>query len=264
MKGVLLFAFDNEAFSYRKMAAWCARRIQRHLDLPVTLITDNEYSDSVFDRVIIIDNPSSGNRYFEDAQMSAAWHNHSRPGALDLSPYDRTLVLDVDYAVCSPDLAVLFDSGQDFLAHDSAWDVTNLTDYSGLNRFGRNRMPMSWATVMYFRKSDTARMIFDQMESVRQHWSHFSHLYGVTGRSSFRNDYALSIALNITQGHIPHGPAIPWSLASVDPHHRVKQIDNDSFRIEFVQEQKPRYITVTGQDLHIMGKRDLGAIVDQS
>lgn len=264
MKGALLFAFDNEAFEYRRMAAWSARRIQRHLDLPVTLVTDCETNDDVFDRVIVIDNPTSGNRYFEDAQRSASWHNHSRPGALDLSPYEQTLVLDVDYAVCSSDLSVLFDSDRDFLAHDRAWDVTNLTDYSGLNRFGRNRMPMSWATVMYFRKSDTARLIFDQMESVRQHWKHFCQLYGIIGRGSFRNDYALSIALNLAQGHMPRGPAIPWGLASVDPHHRVTQIDEDSFRIEFVQEEKPRYVTITGQDLHIMGKRDLGAIVDQS
>lgn len=264
MKGVLLFAFDNEAFDYCRMASWSARRIHRHLGVPVTLVTDKTIDDPIFDRVVTVENPTSGNRYFEDAQMSASWHNHTRPGALELSPYEQTLVLDVDYAVCSSDLRLLFKSTEDFLAHSRAWDVTNLTDYSGLNRFGRNRMPMSWATVMYFRKSTTASMIFDQMKSVKQHWTHFSHLYGITARSSFRNDYALSIALNLVQGHMPIGPSIPWALASVDPHHHITQIDDDSFRIEFIQEQRPRYTIVSGLDLHIMGKRDLGEIIDQS
>ena len=142
-KGVVLFAFDNEIYNYRRMASWSARRIQRYLDLPVTLITDRASDDDVYDQVVIIDNPTSGSRYFSDADTAASWHNHSRPLASALTPYDRTLVLDVDYVVCSDQLRSLFDSDQDFLCHDRAWDVTGVTDYSGLNIFGRNRMPMS-------------------------------------------------------------------------------------------------------------------------
>ena len=86
-----------------------------------------------------------------------------------MTPYDQTLVLDVDYVVSSDQLLALFDTDQDFLCHDQAWDVTGVTDYSGLNSFGRNRMPMSWATVMYFRRGQTAAMIFDLMSMVRDH-----------------------------------------------------------------------------------------------
>lgn len=261
-RGVVLFAFDNEAFNYRQMAAWSARRINRHLDLPVTLITDQPVDDPVFDRVLIIDNPTSGSRYFADAEVSAAWHNHSRPQAGRLTPYDQTLVLDVDYVVTSDRLLTLFDTDQDFLCHDRAWDVTGLTDYSGLNSFGRNRMPMSWATVMYFRRSRLADMIFGIMSMVKDHWPHYRDLYGLPGRNTFRNDHALSIALNIVRGHEPSGPAIGWRLASVDPHHRVTQTDRDQFRVDFVDhDKKLRYVTLQGQDLHIMGKKDLGAIV---
>lgn len=261
-RGVVLFAFDNEAFPYRHMACWSAARIQKHLDLPVTLVTDRETNDPVFDQEIVIDNSTSGSRYFSDADMTAAWHNHSRPQALTVTPYDQTLVLDVDYVVSSDQLLAVFDTDQDFLCHDRAWDVTGVTDYSGLNNFGRNRMPMSWATVMYFRRSQTAAMIFDLMSMVRDHWSHYRDLHGLPARNTFRNDYALSIALNTVRGHCPSGPSIPWALASVDPHHLVSQIGNDQFRIDFVDaDRKSRYITVQGQDLHVMGKRDLGDII---
>lgn len=262
-QGVVLFAFDNEAFSYRRMAEWSAQRIHRHLGLPVTLITDRATDSKNYDQVIVIDNSTSGSRYFADADMSVAWHNHSRSQASALSPYDQTLVLDTDYVVASDRLLTLFSSDQDFLCHNRAWDVTGLTDYSGLNNFGRNRMPMSWATVMYFRRSNITDMIFHIMGMVRDHWSHYRDLHGLPSRNTFRNDYALSIALNIVRGHQPCGPAIAWGLASVDPHHRITQTDADKFRVEFINhDQKSRYVTLQGQDLHIMGKKDLGEIID--
>jgi hypothetical protein len=261
-QGVVLFAFDNEAFSYRRMAEWSAQRIHRHLKLPVTLITDRDTDSKNFDQVIVIDNPTSGSRYFADADMSVAWHNHSRSQAAALSPYDQTLVLDTDYVVASDCLLTLFSSDQDFLCHDRAWDVTGLTDYSGLNNFGRNRMPMSWATVMYFRRSDTTDMIFHIMTMIRDHWSHYRDLHGLPARNTFRNDHALSIALNIVRGNCPRGPSIPWALASVDPHHHITQTECDTFRVEFVDAaQKPRYLVLQGQDLHVMGKQDLGEII---
>ena len=264
-QGVMLFAFDNDAFSYRRMAEWSAQRIHRHLGLPVTLITDQEIDSKNFDQVIVIDNPTSGSRYFSDADMSVAWHNHSRYRASRLSPYDQTLVLDTDYVVASDRLLTLIGSDHDFLCHDRAWDVTGLTDYSGLNSFGRNRMPMSWATVMYFRNSSTADMIFRIMSMVRDHWSHYRDLHGLPARNTFRNDFALTIALNIVRGHQPYGPCIGWGLASADPHHKVKQIDDDRFRVEFVNhDQKLRYLILQGQDLHVMGKRDLGEIIDNT
>ena len=39
-QGMLIFAFNNEATDYIAMAAWSARNIRRHLDLPVAVVTD--------------------------------------------------------------------------------------------------------------------------------------------------------------------------------------------------------------------------------
>jgi hypothetical protein len=39
-QGVVIFAFNNEQIDYLAMAAWSARNIRRHLDLPTCVITD--------------------------------------------------------------------------------------------------------------------------------------------------------------------------------------------------------------------------------
>ena len=56
-KGVLLFAFNNESINYIKQAIFCANRIKKYLDLPVSLVTDinvTEVKDH-FDSVIKVD-----------------------------------------------------------------------------------------------------------------------------------------------------------------------------------------------------------------
>ena len=40
-QGVVIFAFNNEQTDYIAMAAWSAKNIRRHLNLPVALVTDD-------------------------------------------------------------------------------------------------------------------------------------------------------------------------------------------------------------------------------
>lgn len=260
-QGVVLFAFNNERFDYVSMARWSAARINRHLDLPVTLITDSRPADaSAFDRIIVVDQHTGGSRYFQDVDATVTWKNTSRPMVYDLSPYDQTLLLDVDYVVCSSTLKQLFQSQQDILCHRRAFDVTGVRDYISMNHFGKFNMPMSWATVIYFRKSSFSQHVFGMMSMIQQHWAHYVRLYGL-GRSTYRNDHALSIALSTTHGHTLDYPGIPWSLATVDPEHTI-ELDADRFKIDFVTtDKKSRYIYTNSMDLHVMGKASLEKII---
>jgi len=258
MNGALIFAFNNESIDYVSMATWSARRIHRHLDIPVCLVTDTDVDNSVFDHIIKII-PSSGNRrYFDDYQRDTEWYNGERVDAYKLSPWDTTLVLDADYIVSSNRLSTLFNSNQDFLAHRWAYDVTGRNDFFGLNYFGQHHMPMWWATVMMFRRSQQAQLIFESMNMIKDNWTHYRHLYG-NSRGAYRNDHALTIALGMVNGHIINHPDIPWKLASLTPEHQFKQTDTDSFRVDFVSENnKSRWIELVGQDFHAMGKKNLG------
>lgn len=263
-RGVLIFAFNNAQIDYAAMATWSAERIQRHLNLPVTLITNAEIKNSqVFDRVINTQPREASSRWFDDFAVNAEWFNGNRIDAYALSPYDQTIVLDSDYIVASKQLNQLFDIDQDFLCHRWAVDVTNSEHYERNNFFGKFNMPMSWATVLYFRRSMIADSMFDMMTRIRENWTHFRNLYGISN-TAYRNDFSVSIAQNVVFGHRAQWPSIPWNLLNVDPAHKVKQLDTDQFRVDFEYQKKPRYVLVNHCDFHAMCKQSLGEIVANS
>jgi hypothetical protein len=261
--GALIFAFNNEQIDYVAMAAWSAKNIHRHLGIPVAVVTDYENPSGDFDYVINAQAQSGSQRYFSDYDTNVTWHNTNRMDAYTLSPWNQTLVLDADYVVASNHLSSILKSRQDFLCYRWARDITGLQTFEDLNYFGNHRMPMWWATVMMFRRGNSAELLFDTMQMVRDNWMHYRNLYK-NPNPTYRNDHALSIALNILNGHTLCVDAIPGTLASLTPEHRLTQLDADSYRVDFsTPDKKPRWITLT-QDFHAMGKQQLGAIVANS
>lgn len=260
--GALLFAFDNEAIDYVAMAQWSAHNIRRHLGIPVCLVTDRSDPVQGFDQVKVIDaTETTGQRYFEDIDRSVTWKNHDRVSAYDITPWDHTLLLDADYVVASDQLSVFLQTDQPFLCHRWAHDLTGSNDFKSLNHWGRHSMPMWWATVVSFRRSPVAQHVFDLMRMVRDNWQHYKDLYGLR-RTNYRNDYALSIAINVISGHTLQMPCIPFSLATVMPDHKLTQQQADTYRVDFSDAQgKPRYIQLQDQDFHAMCKGHLGDIV---
>lgn len=262
-QGVLIFAFNNEETDYLAMAEWSAGNIRRHLNLPTSVVTNANYTGTAFDRVIYADAESGGTRYFEDYDTTVTWHNAGRVNAYDLTPYDQTIVLDADYVVGTNNLKRLLNARTDFMCHKLAFDLAGQTDMRGLNTFGKFDMPMWWATVMIFRKSNTARYIFDCMQMVRDNWQHYRDLYNID-RATYRNDFALSIALGIVSGHTMKVDDIPWALASVMPNTQLMRwIDTDSYIITYTDsDQKLKHMSFEGIDFHAMGKKHLGDIVE--
>ena len=246
--GALIFAHNNDHTDYVSMAQWSAKNIERHLGIPTHIVTES---------TVVTDN----SRWFEDYQTNVIWHNQSRVTAYDVSPWDRTLVLDADYVVASNNLKVVLESTQQFLCFSRAHDITGINDFKGLNSFGEVGMPMWWATVMCFDKSPVNQQIFDVMKMVRDNWTHYRKIYRIN-QSTYRNDHALSIALWLINGHTLPIPSIPWSMASLTPEHKLKKLDTDHYRVDFVTpEQQCCWIDLQGQDFHAMGKQQLGGIV---
>ena len=53
--GVLLFAFNNKAVNYVEQAEFCCKKIRKHLQLPVTIVTaDIVPNKDLFDQIIRI------------------------------------------------------------------------------------------------------------------------------------------------------------------------------------------------------------------
>jgi len=259
--GVLLFAYNNEHVDYLAMANWSAQNIRRHLNLPTCVVTDKPVPDHYnFEQVIIQPPRSGGYRRFEDLPDNVTWHNVNRIDTYQLTPWSHTLVLDADYVVASDQLTTLLHVDQDFVAHNCAYDITNVNNFEELNNFGRYKMPMWWATVMLFRKSPCAKMIFDCMNMIYQNWDHYRALHGIHP-STYRNDFALTMALGIVNGHVLNHAAIPWNLATLTHEHTLTQIDQDCYRADFITVDQRPYWTTINSDFHCMGKGHLGEIV---
>ena len=259
--GALIFAFNNEETDYVKLAAWSAKNIRRHLNIPVAVVTNVEPAPGLFDQVIITGAESGGTRYFEDYNQTVTWHNAGRVNAYELTPWDKTLVLDADYVVACDDLKQVFNVDTDFLCHKNAYNIATGAPMHGLNTFGNFDYPMWWATVMFFRKSPTAQYIFDSMQMIKNNWDHYRQLYGID-RSTYRNDFALSIALGIVSGHTNCVDEIPWPLFSLMPDAKFEQDGQDMYNIHYTDSfGKKKFIGWGNADLHAMGKRHLEAII---
>jgi hypothetical protein len=264
--GAVIFAFNSETTDYLSMAQWSARRIKEFLGLPTTVITDTEINSTDFDQVVVTSKTyQQHDRWFADTGRVSSWHNHDRCMAYDLSPYDRTLLIDADYVVNSDILDCVINCESDFLCHNQAFDLARgkiLKDHSS---FGRYQMPMLWATVMIFSKTRFSEYIFGCMEMVRDHWQHYRDIYGIT-QSMFRNDYALTIAAGIVSGHTAKIPTIPWALPTVMPEVEItasKNLEVFEYQYRDTQERWKRGHMI-GQDFHAMGKRQLGEIIAQT
>jgi hypothetical protein len=261
-RGVLLFAIDTDTRSYVKMANYCAKQIRCHLNLPVTVITTGGVDRELFDRVITVTPSKKQQRGI--AGRTEEWNNFGRHSAYHVSPYDETLLLDTDYICNSDQLLKLFDMGQDFLCHRTR-RYLGARHETTTEQYGKN-WDMWWATVIYFKRCDYSESVFDMMKMIEDNYGHYSKIYGFR-TTPYRNDYALSIAVNTVSGHIdPKTIEIPWTLINVEFETEIK-LDNGEWTISFdkqVDSDVRRYrITTKNQDLHVLNKDALDRIIDE-
>ena len=259
--GALIMAFNNEHYDYVKLAAYNAERIRRFLKIPVTIVTDSINVPDKFDDIIRIERPDAEQRYFPDIKTNVNWFNSNRVDAFELTPYDRTLLLDADFLINSSNLSWPLATSRSFLCFNKAHDLTKTTDFVALNTMGLHQFPMHWATVIIFQRDHHSKFVFDSMQMIRDNWEHYRNIYKID-RPTYRNDFALTIALGIVSGHTMNVDNISYSMPTVTPEHKLSLSDKDVYKVEFKVNNKPKHIMFTNMDFHAMGKRDLGELID--
>jgi len=261
-KGCLIFAFNNNVFDYVRLANFSAKNIKRHLDLPTSIITDKEIEfDHEFDEVVLVDKPNSSQRLFLEIGNAQEWINGDRCNAFDLSPYNETILLDADYVVSSDRLNTLFKANANLLYHKYSCNIVGDKVFEQTsNCFGVYSMPMSWATVMFFNKSKYANTFFNTMQMIQQNYKHYSEIFNFAS-SPYRNDYALSIADNLLNGHyLNNKHEIPWNLMAALPNDYVVKLAEDTY--EILYNDKTNRVVVKNHDIHVMGKINLRQIYE--
>lgn len=264
-RGALLFAYNSPKFNYYKMAEYTAKRINHFLNIPVTLVTDEDsLPDNPkynFDRIIINEPDKTNKRDW------GIWINKGRYQAFEFSPYDETLLLDTDYVVNSDKILKTFILPTDFCCHEN----TSLLMHEGYNCevISNHSFNSLWATVVMFRKSKKVKQIFDSMKMIQNNFHHYANLHGFIP-TVYRNDYSITLALRIVNGHfLPKENIIPWNLVHIGKNTIVYKNKADELDTEFTilfdnwkkGKIKKEYITIKNSDFHMLNKENFMDIV---
>lgn len=263
-RGVLLFAFNNDKVDYYAMAIATAKRANKFLNLPVTVITDSstdltKYAYQ-FDKVIIKDADKSNLN-----ALNEVWINKGRFQAYDLSPYDETLLLDTDYLINSDTLLKPFELYDDFMCHNCT-SFLMMPDHAQ-EFISEHSFPTLWATVIYFKKTPKTKQIFDCMEMVQKNYHHYTQLYNMTV-GNYRNDFSLTIALRIVCGQTEDSKHyIPWNLVHVGKNTHVYRDSETMYTIVYDNWQRGKvrkeYNIVTDTDFHLLNKENFMELVNE-
>lgn len=264
-KGVLLFAYNNE-IDYVKQAIYCAEHIKKHLDLPIALVTNQDVDNSFIDIVIQDNQNIQQSKTFYDGPYRTKrlnWNNASRSDCYDLSPFDKTIVMDTDVILGNNDLSKCFDL-QDLQISKNHVDA--LSTRKPMYKISDTSLDMYWATVFYFKKTSATKMFFDLVKHIKENYLHYRNMYQFKN-TMYRNDFAFSIAIHIMNGFQKGGFAteLPGNnLFSLDKDVLV-DIDEDELQILVEKENRLGEYTgvkVSGSNIHIMNKFSLERVID--
>lgn len=268
-RGVVLFAFNSSKYNYADMAVYTAKRVKAFLDLPTTLITDIDTYKTILDDRKVFDGVVEVEPDLSNIKDQTSWINKGRYQAYELSPYDETLVIDVDYLVNSDTLLKTFDLSDTFCCHSNTHMLMH--PEAAQEKMGYTYETL-WATVIMFKKSERAKQIFETLEMVQNNYDHYANIHSFIG-GVYRNDYGLTLALKIVNGHtdVP-SDYIPWNLIHVGKNTSVypNQVDvqvpcdgdvydfNTEFTVMFDHWKKSKvrkeYMLIKDMDFHVMNK----------
>lgn len=279
MRGIIIFARNNGYVDYIKIACAAAGFARKNLSGfdEVCLIADKISLDEhpglvnkYFDRTIVSNDYQPENtRLFKDTANSpeyASFKNMGRSEVYELSPYEETLVIDCDYFIMGDTLDQVWGSENDFMINYQYRDIAGRHggNVSYIDDF---TIPMCWATVFYFRKSDFAENLFTLIRNIKFNYKYYYHLFNCSG-NLFRNDFAFAMALHSMNGGVSYTtPSLPIEYLNnsfdLDDICKVNSA-NDIIMYCAKPEDITDYVLsrFTNTDLHIMNKKGIMRNID--
>jgi hypothetical protein len=272
-KGALLFALNNSEIEYTKLAVYCAKQIHKHLNIPVSLVTDSNSAAqiqdrSVFDQIIEIENEKYIQKRFNngnDLHAKTLWKNSHRNDSFKLTPYDETLVVDVDVVINSNILLHSWEQPHDFLIYRKSFDLAPWRDNSEFTTISDYSIPFYWATTFWFRKTENVSYLFELVDHIKENWQYYKFLYQIHSHT-FRNDYAFSIAIHMMNGFVDGDFAkrLPGKMYyTLDIDYFIKQQENSLYFL-IQKENSTDYIPlkIDNIDIHVMNKYSLLKVIE--
>jgi hypothetical protein len=194
------------------------------------------------------------------------WKNLTRDRVYELTPYDRTLVIDSDYIINSSVLKPAFNNDHNFQIYKRSMDLAPWRPTAEFVRVSQWSIPFYWATAFIFTKNNITESFFNLVTYIKSNWTYFRTLYCITS-GNYRNDYAFSIAIHIMNGKTNGQFAIDLPGTMTYSTDRDLLIKMNGTRFQFLIEKENyvgQYTVAKTQDIdvHIMNKLSLCRCID--
>lgn len=282
-----MFAHNNTEIDYFRLAVVNSFLIQKNLGIKdITVVTDTatyEYAigilgediiNSAINNIIItekdVDFKATNVRLYKDTRntpMQLSFYNLNRCDAYRLSPYDETILLDVDYLIFSDMLNQCWGHNNDLMMNWHFTDVMPERNYEKIHsRVNPLGITQYWATVVYFRKTPYAESFFNIARHVQNNNLYYKMLYRLPG-SLYRNDFTFSIAAHMCGGFVdkalPQLPVTLYKTFDTDDVHSVPNMNEIVLYLEKFQAPSDFIMTRWKDlDIHIMNKWAINRISD--
>lgn len=273
-QGILIYAHNNRTVDYALMAVIAGGLAKKNLQVPVSLITDEstiawmkesnifKQAETMFEHIITVDRPTTDNqRRLHDGQtgQTIPFINTNRSTAWDLTPYDRTLLIDSDFFIFSNSLGEYWNVDADVMLGNAINDIYNDTRTGYLDRHVSDTgVKMYWATTVMFSKNSNSKLFFNTVNYVKEHYTQFADVFRFDPRQ-FRNDIAFSIAKHILDGYQQdESLSLPPVLSALDKDILHSVNDNSlTFLIDYKLIDSYCAASISGVDVHIMNKQSV-------
>jgi hypothetical protein len=235
-RGIVAFAINTANTDYAGIAQQTVALASQVLDLPYTIITEDHMAYMNWHNY----------RHDVDLGHEVEWKNFGRNLSYELSPYEETLVIDVDYVVQDAGLLKIFDLPWDYLLQRSA---RSLNDEYVPAVMGAHSLPYVWATVFAFRKTDRAKAFFNLVQRIEANYHYYRELFNVESRS-YRNDYAFAMADTILNGFSVPKVSIPGPMLNITQ--PIKSMTSQGNQI-IIKDKHSAYV-IPQMNMHVMSK----------
>lgn len=283
-----MFAHNNTEIDYFRLAVVNSFLIQKNLGIKdITVVTDSatyEYALALLGEDLInnaisniifnekdINFKSTNIRLYKDTRntpMQLSFYNLNRCDAYALSPYDETILIDVDYLIFSDMLNQCWGHNNDLMMNWHFTDVMPERNYEKIHsRVNPLGITQYWATVVYFRKTPYAESFFNIARHVQNNNLYYKMLYKLPG-SLYRNDFTFSIAAHMCTGFIDKAlPQLPVTLYKTFDTDDVYSVPNMNEIVLYLEKfRAPGDFILTrwkDLDIHVMNKWAINRIGDQ-
>jgi hypothetical protein len=282
-KGILVFAHNNRDIDYAKLALYSARLATEHLKLPVSLVTDTstiewmkecgtyDRSTELFDKILTVERPAPTNyRKLNDGKEPSRvlFTNQTRHKSFEITPYDKTLVIDADYLIFSDNLNAYWDLEQDVILAKNVYDLSGQDRFQYLDSYiSETGIDLKWATTFMFTKNEKSKIFFETVKNILENNEIFSQIFRYN-YMQFRNDIAFSVANHICNGFQEvSNYTLPAITVTLDKD-KLVDVSNKSATFLIDDASGSRLgdyfaCSVKNTNVHIMNKKSLERLVSR-